>query len=908
MLTANAVISSTSGNLTLTGGTGVTHTAAGDLTTGGAGTISVTATANDITMADGAVYTAGSGNVTLTAANNVALGEITTTSSAINVTATAGAITDNTAAETANLTTTGTATLAAATGIGSAGGADDIDTTLGTLVATNNTSGNINVQETSGLIIGGTGVRTLGGNGNINIDVTAGTLDVNSVVTAHGSGNAVLNSAGLLTANAVISSTSGNINLTATGLTNLSTITGPGSVTIDALTGVLTNSGTISNGGGASTVTLKADGMALTGAITGGSGAVKLLASSDSRAVNIGTAVGGLDLTQAELNTVTTTGGLAVGGSSTHTAAVTVGSAITSPTGVTGGGFTLTNGGDVAVNSSVTYNANHLTGNNLTVNSDNGNITDNGSGMLDTAVAGAGDVVLVAKHNIGALANPIHIGGNVHALSTTSTAAGDIHISKIGALDIAGVNNPGGSVSYTATGNITQSGAIKVGTLTAKTLNNAGANIVLANAGNDVDYLDFRTRDAADAANVQGQMTFFDSDGYTVLYAAGGGMNFSSNDFINMNAILTNGSSPLNIDAGDGDLVLSTTGNISISGPGKIKAKNITLTLANNVEFSGGDPANPNNPSYNPNQNNDLLVEAANNISINADNFAVRGGVTTGKSGQSLKNDAIIKAGGTLKIETAGDFEVTGGTVGFAPGATDATAQSNAFITANVLDLKVAGDMLIAGGTVTHTGAGSNPTGNASAIIQAVNGKKVEIDGTLTIRGGTVDDGNKKSTAFAVLDPISTMNLKVGKNLIMQGGSGPGVVSASIVNSGEIFLDVGSDPLTPATVTIGGQTYPKGIILIGGKGSGRFDFNNNPLTENAYPITWTLQNGGAFTIDTMAPAGTGDAYIQSLAPRAVDSSLYGYLMSTLEHDHERHTVEPVDQGNYKRVEAKTSCN
>ena len=55
----------------------------------------------------------GSGTVGVTAAGNAVLGQITTTSSAINVTATNGAITDTTAAETANLTTSGTATLLA---------------------------------------------------------------------------------------------------------------------------------------------------------------------------------------------------------------------------------------------------------------------------------------------------------------------------------------------------------------------------------------------------------------------------------------------------------------------------------------------------------------------------------------------------------------------------------------------------------------------------------------------------------------------------------------------------------------------------------------------------------------------------------------------------------------------------
>ena len=132
----------------------------------------------------------------------MSLSVLTSTSGLLNVTATAGAITDNTADELANLVTTATATLDAATGIGGAGAAD-IDTTIGTLVATNRTSGDIFVQETDTLIVGGTGIQTLASNGNINVDVDAGSLTVNSVVTAHGSGTVTLNAdAGAVTLNA----------------------------------------------------------------------------------------------------------------------------------------------------------------------------------------------------------------------------------------------------------------------------------------------------------------------------------------------------------------------------------------------------------------------------------------------------------------------------------------------------------------------------------------------------------------------------------------------------------------------------------------------------------------------------------------------------------------------------------
>ncbi|MFN9288031.1 MAG: hypothetical protein ACK6EB_08145, partial [Planctomyces sp.] len=118
--------------------------------TTGIGTITVTATTGNIAMADGTVYGTGSGTVTLLAATNVVLGQISTTSSAINITATAGSITETTLLEAANIISAGTAALNAATGIG-ATGAGNIDTTIDNLAATNTTSGSIVIAETSAL-------------------------------------------------------------------------------------------------------------------------------------------------------------------------------------------------------------------------------------------------------------------------------------------------------------------------------------------------------------------------------------------------------------------------------------------------------------------------------------------------------------------------------------------------------------------------------------------------------------------------------------------------------------------------------------------------------------------------------------------------------------------------------------
>jgi hypothetical protein len=114
LLTIGALVSTGTGNITLIGGTGVTHTgSAGGLRTTENGEINVTATTGNITMADGTVYEVDDGNVTLLAANNVLLGEIKAQKvvnsvivdgeSLIRVTATNGNITDNTASNNPNI-------------------------------------------------------------------------------------------------------------------------------------------------------------------------------------------------------------------------------------------------------------------------------------------------------------------------------------------------------------------------------------------------------------------------------------------------------------------------------------------------------------------------------------------------------------------------------------------------------------------------------------------------------------------------------------------------------------------------------------------------------------------------------------------------------------------------------------
>ena len=145
-------------------------------------TFDVTNTGTNLTVTKVVAFP-GSLNFTLISdTGNINLGLIDVVAGNVSIVATAGSITDGSVAETANIVTTGTATLTAATGIGATTAVDeDIDTTIGTLEATNNISGDIVIQETNTLIIGGTGVQSTR---DIIIDVLAGTLTINQAINA----------------------------------------------------------------------------------------------------------------------------------------------------------------------------------------------------------------------------------------------------------------------------------------------------------------------------------------------------------------------------------------------------------------------------------------------------------------------------------------------------------------------------------------------------------------------------------------------------------------------------------------------------------------------------------------------------------------------------------------------------
>ena len=225
-LDIDANITSGGGDILIVGFDDVDFSAAPTLSTTGTGTIAVhagrtfdfvsgvsaagtgTATAAILQATEYTIQT-DQGDVTLTANQNIELDSISSTTGTVIVTADAdytgtGSISDTLASESANITAAAVA-LRAAEGIGSA---DDIDTSVATISATNSTSGSIQVDNAAGtdLTIGtvnGLAGITNGG-GAILVNNLNGTLTVdNAVSTVAGTGGA-LSLSGSLVINATV--------------------------------------------------------------------------------------------------------------------------------------------------------------------------------------------------------------------------------------------------------------------------------------------------------------------------------------------------------------------------------------------------------------------------------------------------------------------------------------------------------------------------------------------------------------------------------------------------------------------------------------------------------------------------------------------------------------------------------
>ncbi|WP_438483711.1 beta strand repeat-containing protein, partial [Oleiharenicola lentus] len=441
VLSLGANVSSTTGNITLTADT-VAQNA--NISTGGTGTIAVTADTAGITMADGTTTTTATGNVTYTAATSIALSLLTSTSGNLALTATVGAITDNTLLETPNLVTTGTASFTAATGIGGTGVAD-IDTALGSLTALNTGSNGIVFEETDALTITSGGIVNQASGAPIILTTLAGTLTINGQIRTTGSGHIRLSVAGVdsdLISIAAITSGTGSITLLAARSVTLNAgaslaTTGTGTLDVEAAAGSikLADNVAVTTAGG-SIRFLAAQDVTLSG-LNAATGSVTIRATAGSiidagatlnditaanlrlfAGVGIGSALDVLEITIATLAAAATTGGIRL----SEQDDVTIGTvAIVNVNRVSVSNTTATVG-DVAATSDLTTTTGAIE---LTSRTGSITLTDGVNADTRAITTTTGSVVLRAQNSITFQASIVSTSGDFTLTATTGALIDD---------------------------------------------------------------------------------------------------------------------------------------------------------------------------------------------------------------------------------------------------------------------------------------------------------------------------------------------------------------------------------------------------------------------------------------------------------------------------------------------------
>jgi hypothetical protein len=403
-INAGVTVSVTTGTLTLRAGDDIVVNGV----TGAFGAVSVTAAFNDLDglggiVNNGLIESTGAG-VDIHAIGNISVGRVSAASAA-DLTTTAGAIIDSNA--TGADITASSVSLSAATGIGSAGGANAISTEAATLTAANSTSGNINIIEATGIDLAG--ITNSASGGNVSIATLAGSITTSAAIVATGAGNIALATAGA------------------------------GST--------LTLSNTVTTGSG--TADLTADAMALTAAITGSG--VALRNTTVGQGIDLGgaDAAGTLGLTSAELNAITATGGTLTIGRNDASASgnITISSAI-APAGAST--LVLRTGG------AITQTAGMVTANLALVAATGVVLTNagNDAGTLAGAVSGAGAAFSYTDAN----ALTVGTAGGVTGITTNNGAvtltAGAIAVSAALSTTAAVTLNASGTTFGVALGGI----------------------------------------------------------------------------------------------------------------------------------------------------------------------------------------------------------------------------------------------------------------------------------------------------------------------------------------------------------------------------------------------------------------------------------------------------------------------
>ena len=620
-----------------------------------------------------------------------------------------------------------------------------------------------------------------------------------------------------------------------------------------------------------SNLTISADDMSLTGSINVGSGDISLL-PSNSTTVGLGAGAGDFSLTDAELNTITTSGTLTIGNANAtvmtidawSVAGTITGDVVLTATG-TAGTVTLNNAA-LTVPAALTITA--LDG--VTLNQDvtsvgvtviDADSDDNGTGDFTVAAA---KTLTTTNNSLTLTANDIIVTGNIN----TGSAATTLLVSDAGTIGLGATAG-----NYTLEGaelqNITATGltlgdatngSVTVNGITAANSNNVSGTLTL-NATLDNASLTFAT-----AASIFNTLTVNGDQGITI------------------SVDLTTDVGAMTLE-GDADNAADTNDYISIAG-------GVTLTSATSITLdatTGGilpDAAVTINANNGITINDDITTQASGAVTIDADvdangsgDFTLAATKTLNSSAGAIDTVSITADGlvldGSINAGT-GDVSLlpsNSSTVGLGAGAGDfslADAELDGVTTSGILTIgnsnatimiidawsvagTITGDVVLAAtgtaGTVTLNGAALTL---ASALtISATDG--VIFNQSVTSAGVTVIDADANDNGAGDFTMASTKTLTTTNNILTLTANDVTLTGNVDTGSAAITLLVSDAGTIGLGATAGDYTLTGAELQnITATGLTLGDVNNGSITVDGITAANSNNVSGVFTLNATA--------------------------------------------------------
>lgn len=650
----------------------------------------------------------------------------------------------------------------------------------------------------------------------------SGTTSLSGAITT--SGTQTFNDAVNLSANTSLNA--------GAGITFGGTLNGAFSLGLTAGTGAITFVGTVGNSADLASLIVSSAADISIGAALKATGLVSFTGNSGVN-VFLGTAGAGLSLTDAELDFITTTGGVSITASGVGVMVVnnvTGGGTITGITTLSAGGtgvsFATTSSN---FNNALTVTSPAIVGVNISTSNDALTFSDtvklNGNTVLNT---GAGTILF---------SNTLNGTFSLNAISSSTTTFGNI----VGGVDTLTslTTNSGGTTlinggAITTTGNQTYNDAVTLGANTA--LTSGTGNIFFGNTITDGISAFNLNLDAGAVGSITG--TSLDINNLTILNGASAAFT---------GAVTVN------------DLI--TTANpysVSMTGTGNTFAQNVEFLNTGAVVLNG-------NPIDASTFTGGLVVTAPSSITIQGTVAATNSNMLLGDAdtGVILANNTTLNAGiGNINLDgtVSGAFSLT--PITSSPGLTTITG-ANTNITTNVTtgvvqinnSLPQTTNYSVSGGTLKGNGAIGNLTGTGTGIIAPGNSpgqittKSLSLSPTNTIQielEGTIPGTQYDQIVVGPSGTVTLGNAILSLSSTFAGSAGAVFV---IIDNQSLSSVIGTFAGLPegAVVNASGKAY--GISYVGGTG--------NDVTLTALPTVNLNTSNLTITTPTLTITGTG---------------------------------------------------